>query len=360
MLIYSLILVLLTAVITYSITQIETNNGQLAQVETILENNYYKDVDKNALIEGAMHGMAASLDPWTTYMDPNEYSTFNTMMSGSYAGVGLVVSMDTSDNSIVIISTFPDSPAANANLATGDKILKVDGEVVTGDQLDYAVSKMKGEPGTGVTLTVLKKDAADTVDIPITRANITMTSVTGEMKSNGIGYIDISSFDAPTAQEFQDELNTLQSQGMKSLIIDLRDNPGGYVDAAQQIADQFLDSGIIYSISGKHVQSQTFSATSGSLNIPIVILVNENSASAAELLTGALKDNGKATVVGEKTYGKGVMQQLMPLPNGGAIKVTIAQYFTPDGVCIDGIGITPDYIVDGADAQLAKAIDLLK
>jgi len=267
LIIYSIALVLVTAAITLSLTILLTNNGRLAQVEAVLESHYYKDIDKSTLTEGAMHGMAASLDPWTDYMDPDEYATFNTMMSGSYAGVGLVVSADTSDNTIVVVNTIPDSPAAGSGITTGDKIIKVDGEVVTGDQLDYAVSKMKGDPGTQVTITILKANATDTVDIPITRANITMSSVTGEMKDNGIGYIDISSFDTPTAQQFQDELNTLQSQGMKSLILDLRDNPGGYVDAAQSIADMFLDSGTIYSISGKHIASQTYTATPGSLNI---------------------------------------------------------------------------------------------
>jgi carboxyl-terminal processing protease len=342
-----------------------TSNGKMARVQSILENNYYEDIDKDVLLDGAISGMASSLDLWTGYMNQKEFTEFSTAISGSYAGIGITITADPADNTVVVVAPFEDTPAQAAGLATGDKILKVDGEEVFGDKTDIAAAKMKGVPGTEVILTVLKhsdkEPMREPIEIPIIRANVIIKSVISEMKEDKIGYIQIATFDGKTYDEFKENYDKLKAEGMQKLIIDLRNNPGGVVEVTERIADMFLGGGeTIYSIKGKNVKERTVFAKGAPEAVPVAILVNGDSASASEILTGALKDNGRAIVIGEPTYGKGVMQQLMPLEDGGAIKVTIAKYFTPNGTDIDHIGIEPDHIVAGEEAQLQKAMEVLK
>ena len=361
---YTIIVALIVASLTFSATLLTTSNGKLARVQSIIKNNYYEDVDKNALLEGAISGMAASLDLWTGYMNAGEFSHFEETIDGEYAGIGIMISADLEDNTVVIVAPFEGTPAEAAGLATGDKILKVDGIDVFGDKTDVAAQMMKGKPGTDVTITVLKytdkEPAREPIDIKITRAKVEIKSVKSEMKTSEIGYIQIASFDKKTYNEFKEHFEKLENQGMKKLIIDLRNNPGGIVEVTEKIADMFLSEGTIYSMKGKNYPEKIIVADQNATEIPITILVNGNSASASEILTGALKDHGKAIVVGERTYGKGVMQSLMPLEDGGAIRVTIAKYFTPNGTDIDHIGIEPDYVVEGEEAHLQKAIEILK
>jgi len=329
----------------------------------ILDEKYYMDIDKNQVVENAVNAIVNSLgDPYTTYMNKDEWEEFNTFIKGTYSGVGLTVSGDKSDNKIIVISPFEGSPSDKAGIKAGDKITKVNGEEVFADDLDGATAKMKGEKGTNVTLTVLKKDAKEAIDILITRDEIHLQSVRSEMKGD-IGYIRISIFDEDTGNAFAEHLGKMRDNGAKSLIIDVRNNGGGVVGAVVQVAESLLkqDSMIFYTQDKKGNRDDFVSKGSG-VDLPMVLLINEGSASASEILAGALRDNKKATLVGNKSFGKGLVQQPAMLKDGSVIKVTIEKYFTPSGEDINKQGIKPDVevnLVTEKDEQLQKAIEIL-
>jgi len=336
---------------------------KLFEVMSILDNKYYQDIDKNQAIEKAVGAMVSSLgDPYTTYMNKEEWAEFNTYITGTYSGVGLTVSGDKTDNKIVVISPFDGSPSDKAGIKAGDKIIKVNGEEVFADNIDTATSKMKGEKGTTVTLTVLKKDTKEVVDIVITRDEIKMQSVRSEMKGD-IGYIRLSIFDTDTGNEFASHLEKMRNSGAKALIIDVRNNGGGVVGAVVQVAESLLKSdSMIFYTQDKHGKRQDFKTRGSGVDLPIVLLINEGSASASEILAGSLRDNKKATLVGNKSFGKGVVQQPVSLKDGSVVKVTVEKYFTPIGEDINKQGIKPDVevnLVSEKDEQLQKAIEIL-
>ncbi|NLB80608.1 MAG: S41 family peptidase [Clostridiaceae bacterium] len=337
---------------------------KLAQALNLIDKHYYYGIDKKAFVDNTLKTMLNSMnDPYTTYMDTEEFSKFSQLISGTYAGIGAVVLWDDELKAVVIVKPFDGSPAQNAGLVKGDKVLKIDGEDFADIDLDRAVSKMKGEKGTHVLLTVLKADTGETMDIDVVRDNILVPSVDSELKGE-VGYIALSMFDAHTADEFNNHLNSMLNQGAKSILLDLRDNGGGLVDSAISVSNLLLkkDDMIFYTENkeGKRVE---YKSQGGQLDMPIAVLINENSASAAELLAGTLRDNTGAPLIGQKSYGKGVVQMTYPFADGSVVKLTVEKYYTPNGHDINNIGIAPDYEVDllsDKDEQLQMALEVIK
>lgn len=346
--------------------------NKLFQVRDLLEKDYVDKIDDNLLVEGAVRGLAAGIgDPYTVYWDKKEYETNTIQTEGEYAGLGLVVE-PTEDNRIVIVSPIEDTPAEKAGIKSGDIILKVDGKDVNGTDLDAAVSMMRGTPGTSVTLTILKQGGAASTDVKITRANIILKSVKGEIMNGNIGYIRITAFQSSTAQDFKNTLDDLKKKGMKGLVLDLRDNGGGLLDQCIEVARQLVGHGtIVYTIDNQG-NKEVADADGNAIDIPIAVLVNGGTASASEIVSGAVKDSQSGVLIGTKTFGKGLVQSIEPIGDGSALKVTIARYYTPSGVCIQGKGIDPNIVIDlpesvkqetemtrQEDVQLSKALEVI-
>ncbi len=345
---------------------------ELQEIQGVIDKNYYKPAEESALEEGAMRGMVAALqDPYSTYMSPKEAEEFFRMSQGQYSGVGITANQDPKTLEIKIISTAEGAPAQKAGIKPGDMLLAVDGMDIAGMPLEQVTSKIKGEEGTTVRLTMLR--GTEKMEFEMVRALVTMVNIASEMLPDNIGYIRIGEFSTNIDTQFTNEVNKLKSQGMKGLVIDLRDNPGGLVEATSKIADTLLPEGTIFYTMDRSQKRQDITSDAQSLGLPIVVLVNGNSASASEILSGALQDNGTA-LVGTKTYGKGVIQSFFRLSNGATVKLTILEYFTPKGREIQGKGLTPDFevelpqnVLDGTvrltdenDTQLQKAIEVMK
>lgn len=350
------------------------------EARSILQNSYYEKVDTNKLVEGAISGMADSLkDPYTVYYNKEQMKWFMDMQKtteNEYVGVGLPIMLD-KNGIITVLEPFDDSPAKAAGIKQGDKILKIDGKDITGIKDESLVANMiKGQENTETVLTILRESENSAIDVRIVRKKIiAKLNIRSEMLDDKIAYIKLKMFDENISKNFISQLNKLMDQGAKSLIIDVRDNPGGLYNEVVALADRILPKGtIVYTKdrAGKKVV-QTSDATE--LNIPIVVLTNENSASASEILAGAIKDFKKGTLVGTKTFGKGLVQSTYGFDDGTGLKVTIARYYTPSGVCIHGEGIKPDVEVKldekykntsvsaiprEDDLQLQKAIEILK
>ena len=350
----------------------------------IIKEYYYFGASEKELLEGAMYGMASYLgDPYTTYLSKEEIEEFYGDMDGSYVGIGVSVSMG-EDNIVTILQVFEDSPAAKAGVCKGDKIIKVGDEDVTGaTDTNAIVSLIKGEAGTAVRVTFYRPSTGETLEKEIIRAEITNYNVTYKMLEDGVGYIAISSFDATVDQLFEKAMDELIKQGAKGVIVDLRDNGGGYLQQTLNMCNTLVpkDSLLLtLKYAGKHGsegnsdQYRSWSKPKYG-DVELVILVNEYSASASEVFTGIMKDYGRATVVGVTTFGKGIVQSMLEYDDGSAIKITTASYFTPGGYEIHGNGITPDVvepidpayelyspsvIPEGCDNQLNKAIETLK
>jgi carboxyl-terminal processing protease len=338
---------------------------------TLVHENYVgQPVDDNLLMQGAIQGMMDSLgDPHTTYMDPQEYKDATTQLQGSYAGIGAYV--DTNGEFLTVIRPISGSPAEAVGLQPGDIILAVDGMDVTGMAPEAVRQKVLGPAGTQVTLTI-QRGEQEPFDVVITRATIVIPSVESKMLDNKIGYIKISIFGESTASDFHDQLSAILAQNPQGLIVDLRDNTGGYLDAAIAIVSEFIPGGevVVYEQFGDGTKTPYEAFPDGLATdpgLPIVVLVNGYSASASEIVAGALQDTGRARLLGETTYGKGSVQRWFPLSNNGAVPVTIALWLTPDGRTIDKIGLTPDVEValtaddytSGLDPQLDAAVQLL-
>lgn len=295
--------------------------------------------------------------------------------SDDYTGVGLYITNDTSDNTVTVVSPLSDSPAEKAGIVSGDKIIAVNGEQVYGENLDEVAEKMKGKADTEVTLTVLKKADSSKKDITLKRAVVKRETVEAKMLGDKTGYIEITQFGVNTYDEFVEAFNGLVDKKMETLVIDLRNNPGGYMEMAVNIADTFVEKGknIVYTMN-RTGKRHEFNAKKDKIEIPIVLLSNGGTASASEILIGALRDNGEAVLVGEKTFGKGVTQIPYTFPDGSLMKITDSRYYTPSGKCIDKEGIEPDYEVKMSDEkyaslsslelkdddQLSMAVELLK
>lgn len=340
-----------------------------------LDRLYYEEIESETLVDGALLGATYSTeDPYTVYMTEDEAESFmESVESDDYSGVGLYITPSEDGQGITVISALANSPAEEMGIVSGDKILEVDGETVTGKNLQQVANEMKGAEGTKVTLKILKKSTGKTVDIVLKRAQIKRETVTSKMLDENNAYIQITQFGVNTASEFIEHFNTLVGDGMKRLVIDLRNNPGGYMEIAVEIADAFIEEGEIVYTMDKNGTKNSHMAREGKTELPIVILINEGSASASEILVGALCDHNLAKTVGEKTFGKGVTQIPYQLWDGSVIKITNSRYYTPKGVCIDHEGIVPDvevkmseeeYLNIGEsnisnDTQLRKAVEIL-
>lgn len=351
------------------------NFNKMEAIKGILDQKYVnyidnKGINESKMIDPSIKGMVESLgDPYTVYMDKKEYDELKTTTEGSYAGIGIYVGEQ--DNKILVIAPIEDSPAAKAGIKAGDVIMKVDGQSVTAKDMDKAVALMKGKINTKVILTIQRANVG-VMNIQVTRATIVLKTVKGEMLDNSIGYIRITTFDQNTANEFDSALKDLQGKGMKGLIIDLRDNPGGLLDVCAKIADRILGKGTIVYTIDKQGKKESLESDASKLNVPLAVLVNGNSASASEILSGAIRDFKAGTLVGTKTFGKGIVQEILPFNDGTALKVTTARYYTPSGECIQGKGITPNVVIDlpesikgtnftrTQDVQLQKAIEVVK
>ncbi len=339
----------------------------------IVHNQYVdQPVDDTALMQGAIKGMMDALgDQQTFYMDPKLYENQTTQLQGSYEGIGAYV--DLRGDFLTIVSPIEGSPAEAAGLQAGDTVIAIDGQDMTGVPPEEARSKIIGPEGTQVTLTVSRDGQTNPLEFTITRAKIVMHSAEGKMLENedGIGYIDINTFGDQTTQELRESLDKVLAENPRGLIIDLRNNPGGYLTTAVEVSSEFIDKGtILYEKFGNGKLEEHEALGNGrALKIPLVVLVNEGSASASEILTGALQDYGRAKVVGVQSYGKGSVQVWQPLSNNqGAARVTIAKWLTPDKRAIDHVGLAPDVIVEmteddykaDRDPQLDAAIATLK
>ncbi len=310
-------------------------------------------VNDVALMEGAINGMMESLgDPHSTYMDPATYKEANDQLAGSYEGIGAYV--DTSGNYLTITSPIPGSPADKAGLRSGDQIIKIDGVDMTGINPEVARQKVLGPAGSVVHLTVARSGQSAPLEFDITRDKITVKSVSGKMLDNGIAYIQLTTFGDTTSQELNDTLTQLMAQNPKGLILDLRNNGGGYLNTAVDVASQFLDHGVVLYEQHGDGTKNTYDVKPGGLatKVPMVVLINEGTASASEIVSGALQDDKRATLVGVTSYGKGSVQNWVPLSNDqGAVRVTVARWLTPSGRTIDKKGLTPEVYVPMTEAD---------
>ena len=339
----------------------------------VIDEYYLGDVDEESLKEGAIQGYIEGLgDPYTEYISKDDMNDYLEDTMGNFVGIGIYMTEDPDTNMIMVLTPIKGSPAEKAGIQPGDYIVSVNGEKCTADDLTAISTKIKGEEGSTVKLQILRGE--ETLDFEITRENVIVNPVEGEVLENNIGYIKFSSFDENTAKEFRTKFEELQTQGIKSLIIDLRNNGGGIVDEALQIADYIADKGsvLLYEVDKDNNETVEKSENDPIINMPVIILTNENTASSSEILAGALKDLGKAQIVGTKTYGKGVIQQILTLPDGSGLKITTEKYLTPNRTEINEIGIEPNETVElpetvesvlnverSQDTQLQKAIEML-
>ncbi len=344
---------MLFVIMVHSGVNAQDHFGTLSRINDILylvQGNYVSEdkVQYQLLTDGALRGMLEKLDPYTLYFPENEFKEFNNDIDGVYEGVGMEI--DKRGEYIVVVSPFEGSPAEKAGVKPGDKIIEVNGESAIGWQHVDITKKLRGKSGTSVTIAVLREGHSSKIVIPLVRAEIRSKSVTlSYMITPEIGYIRFSQFQQQSPEEMRDALSGLSNTGMKKVIVDLRGNPGGILSVAHAIADLFIDDGIIVTTKGRNPDAnETYPATKNTpfKNIPLVLLVDEGSASASEIFAGAVKDLKRGTLIGAKTYGKGSVQRIFPLSDNSGVKMTIALYYTPSGVCVDKNGITPDIVID--------------
>ena len=349
--------------------------GKLELLEEIINDYYMDEVTTEDLRIGAYKGLMSGLgDPYSCYYTAEEYKDLQESSSGIYCGIGAVVQQNAKTMLITIVKPYVDAPAYKAGMLPGDIIYMVDGVDVTGMEIDSVVAMMKGEAGTIVKVTVVRDGVAEPIELTITRDVIEVETIEYEMLANKIGYILVSQFDEVTPGQFKQAIEQLEADGMQGLIIDLRDNPGGLLDAVVDMLDYVLPKGLIVYTEDKYGNKQEYKGKDNhELELPIVVMINENSASASEIFAAAMQDYKKATLVGTTSFGKGIVQSIIPISDGTAIKLTVSRYFTPNGICIHGTGVKPDVEVDLAeelkqkvvieheeDNQLAEAIKVLK
>ncbi|NOZ84042.1 MAG: S41 family peptidase [Epsilonproteobacteria bacterium] len=315
-------------------------------VLSIIKADYVEKVDSQKLITGAIRGMVGTLDPHSAYFTSKEYKEFQTITTGEFGGLGMTVTLK--DGILTVVSPIEDTPAARAGIKANDKIIRIDGKNTPGMSLNKAVSLLRGKPGTKVTISILRKGKHKPIVVTITREIIHVKSVKHKMLKDKIGYIKILQFQENTGRNVKRAIKALKKKGAIDLILDLRNNPGGLLSQAVSVSDAFLTKGTIVSIRGRKKVDTTRFIAHDDGNEPtgnMVVLINGGSASAAEIVTGALKDNKRAIIMGQKSFGKGSVQTLIPLDNGGALKLTTAKYYTPNGKSIQAVGITPDISV---------------
>jgi carboxyl-terminal processing protease len=340
---------------------------RLFRAMQIIKARYVEDVPVDTLMTGAIKGMVNSLgDPHSIYMDAKMYKEFMIETEGSFGGVGIV--LGAKEKVLTVISPIEGTPGEKAGIKSGDEIVKIDGQDTKGLALDEAVSKIRGPEGTQVTLTIRR--GQEVKDYTLTRSNIQIKTVSGKMLPDHIGYIRLSMFNENTGSDLMKKYQELEKEGMKAIVLDLRDNPGGLLDESVKVANKFVPKGPVVSVITRDGRRDTSTSNLEAVKYPCVVLVNGGSASASEIVAGAIQDTGSGTLVGTKTYGKGSVQTLMRLDGGAAIKLTIAKYYTPNDRSINGIGIEPDVKVElpehaqpgqeVKDIQLDKAVEIVK
>ena len=333
--------------------------NKMIALENMVEEDFYQKTDEDKLVTGAIKGMFSGLnDPYSQYYTKEEFDNLTQQTSGSFVGIGVYISPSEEDDHITIIAPIEGSPAEKSGIKAGDKILKVDGKVVSAKNSDEAVSMMKGKKGTEVELTI--KRGEQILDVKVTRDKIVSKTVDEKVLEDNIGYIKITSFTEHTNKEFEKALKTLKQSDIKGLIIDLRDNPGGLLNVCKDIADSLIGEGTIVYTKDNKGNTEYLKSDKEKLGLPIVVLTNEGSASASEILTGAIIDNKAGISVGTTTFGKGLVQSVRGLKDGTGYKLTTAQYFTPNGEYINGKGIKPTIEEKDEEKQLSVAIDWLK
>lgn len=326
-----------------------------------ISKDYVEPVDDKKLLEGAISGMLSSLDPHSAYLPPKNFKKMEEHTTGEFGGLGMEVGME--DGFVKVVSPIDDTPAQKSGVMTGDLIIKLNDEPVKGKTLAEAVKIMRGKPGSKIKLTIVREGQDKPLVKELTRAVIKVKSVKEKLLPDGMGYVRISQFQLRTGEDLTKSIKKLDEENKKplnGLVLDLRNNPGGVLRAAVQVSDAFLDDGLIVYTKGRVQNSQmSFDAEKGDLmhGKPIVVLINEGSASASEIVSGALQDHKRALIMGRTSFGKGSVQTLMPLNNGGAIKVTTARYFTPSGRSIQAEGIQPDIKIDRVKIEKLKASD---
>lgn len=351
---------------------LEKANG----LKSLINMYFWKDTKDDELYEGMYHGLLNALDdPYSCYYTKEEYAALMEELEGTYCGIGALVSQNASTKVITIVRPFVDGPAYKAGMLPGDIITKIDGEDVSSWDIDFAVKHMKGEQGTVVEVEVWRASESDYIELSITRDLVEVETVTYQMLDDSIGYIYVMQFDEITSQQFETALNNLRDQGMKGLIVDIRDNGGGLLTTVCDMLDLFLEEEelIVYTLDKYDVKEEIFAKEGSIEEIPMAVLINGYSASASEIFSGALQDYGMAKIVGTQSFGKGIVQSVIPLSDGSAVKLTVSTYYTPIGRNIHGLGITPDVVVEldeelrqkpvvplEEDNQVQKAIEEVK
>ena len=343
-------------------------SGKLDFLKDVIDLKYLEKTDEKTLEENIYKGLLQGLnDPYSVYYTKDEYDALKEETSGSYCGIGALVSQNADTGVITAINVFKGSPAEKAGMKNGDIIFKVEDKEVTGEDLNNVVAKIKGEKDTKVKINVYRTSEKEYIDLEVTRDKVDVPTVEHKMldKSKGIGYIQITQFEEVTYDQFKEALDDLKKRGMKSVIFDLRNNPGGLYDTVCEMLDDLLPEGTLVYTKDKDGNKQEKKSDANFLDMPMVVLQNENSASASEIFAGAIQDFGAGKIVGTQSFGKGIVQSIIPLSDGSAVKLTVEKYYTPKGVNIHGKGITPDVKVeiskDGKkDNQLQKAIEVIE
>lgn len=335
---------------------------------------YYGEFDKEDIYNSIYSGVMESLeDPYSVYYTPQEYEDMQVSTSGTYYGIGAGVSQDVTTMEVTISKVYRGTPSEEAGLKNGDMILSVEGIEATSVEVSELVQYIRGEEGTTVHMVIYRPSTEETLEFDVERRHVELPSIEGEMLEGGIGYIQITEFQDKTDEQFQVMVKQLQTQGAKGLIIDVRANPGGLLSTVVNLLDQVLPEGLLVYVEDKYGNRDEYTSDATCLDLPIVVLTDESSASASEIFAGAMKDYGYATLVGKTTYGKGIVQNIIRLSDGDAIKITTAKYFTPNGNDIHKIGVVPDIEVDYEysgpedetydkqyDSQFLKAVEVMK
>lgn len=346
----------------------EASLSKLSSLESIIDLYYLDKVDNKKLEEGIYKGLFSGLDdPYSVYYTADEYAKLQEDIDGVFVGMGAYVSQNTETGIIIVTKAFDNSPAKKAGIKDGDIIYKVEDKEVTGEDVDKVVSMIKGKENTKVKLTIYRQSEKKYIDVEITRAKVEVPSIEAKMlnKKKGIAYIQIVEFQENTYKQFASAIEKLKKQGMKSVIFDVRNNPGGRYDIVCQILDDLLPEGTLVSTKDKYGKEEKQTSDAKALNMPMVVIQNENSASASEIFAGAIQDFKAGTIIGTRSFGKGIVQQMWPLNDGSAIKLTVEKYYTPSGKNIHGKGITPNVEVKAStkgnkDVQLNKAVEILE
>ncbi|GHU67183.1 peptidase S41 [Clostridia bacterium] len=314
----------------------------IEEIRQIISQTYYQDVDPDSLLIGAARGLFSPLDdPYSFYYSKDDMSAMNEQLTGDYKGIGVQILAHPADNSLTIVRVFPQSPAEKIGIRSGDKIIQVDDLSVTAFEMNKAVEIMRGGPA-GTTVEVTVRRGEEEILFTVERGEIHMNNVEYSMLDNNIGYIRLYSFEGTMATEYADALAKLTEQGMTAMVLDLRDNPGGLTDYAERVANTLLNDELIYYTRDRYGLEVNYYADGKPIGLPLAVLCNGNSASSSEILIGALKDHKTAVIIGEKTFGKGIIQSVYEFPEGDGMQVTSQQYFTPNGDAIHGVGIEPD------------------